>query len=69
MSSVAGIAAAAVAGNQAQVRSELATKFAKSNASAEQSVVALLEASAANLEQVTQSSPPSGVGGNVDISA
>lgn len=69
MSSVTGIAAAAAAANQAQLQMALAAKIAKMNASSAQSVVALLEASTENLEQIAQSSLPPGVGGKVDISA
>ncbi|MCG8558166.1 MAG: putative motility protein [Hyphomicrobiales bacterium] len=69
MSSSVSIAAAAVAANQAQVQSALAAKIAKMNADAAQSVVALLEASTANLEQISKASLPDGVGTSVDISA
>lgn len=69
MSSVANIAAASVAAQQAQVQLALAAKFAKSNAASEQSVVQLIEAANANLEQISQSGTPQGLGALLDISA
>jgi hypothetical protein len=65
----AAIAAAAVASNQAQLQLALAAKFAKMNAASQQSLVALLEQSSANLEQLSGSALAPGVGGNVDVSA
>lgn len=68
MSSVANIALAAAAANQAQVQMALAAKLAKMNASSEQSVVQLIEAANANLQQVTKAALPSGLGASLDIS-
>lgn len=68
MSSV-NTAAAAAAASQAQVQLALSAKFAKSNATTEQSVVQLIEASNANLQQLVNSSAASGVGATLDISA
>jgi len=67
--SSANIAAAAAVANQAQVQMALAAKFTKANAEAAQSVVALLEASSQNLEQIAKGSLAPGVGGNLDVSA
>ncbi|MGI9385028.1 MAG: hypothetical protein ACR2PO_17895 [Methyloligellaceae bacterium] len=69
MSSTASIAAAAVTANQAQVQTAIAAKIAKMNADSAQSVVALLEAASANIEQLTKAALPEGVGSSVDISA
>lgn len=69
MSSVVNIATAAAAASQAQTQLALAAKFAKSNADSAQSIVALIEAASANLEQVTKSALAEGVGTSVDISA
>lgn len=69
MSSTASIAAAAVTANQAQVQMAVAAKIAKMNAESAQSVVALLEAASANIEQLTKAALPEGVGASVDISA
>jgi len=63
------VAATAAASSQAQVQIALASKFAKANASSEQSIVQLIESGSANLEQVVKSTPASGVGANLDISA
>ena len=68
MSSITNIAAAAAAANQAQVQMALAAKLARMNASSEQSVVQLIEAANANLQQVTKASLPSGLGTSIDIS-
>ena len=69
MSSVASIAASSAVASQAQLQSTLATIFTKSNADADRSIVALIEAAAANLESVTKSATAPGVGANLDISA
>jgi hypothetical protein len=69
MSSVANTAAAAAAASQAQVQLALSAKFAKSNASAGQSVVQLLESANASLQQVVNSAASSGVGVSLDIRA
>ena len=69
MSSTVNIAAAAVTANQAQVQQTLAGKFAKSNATTEQSVVQLIEAANASLQQLVQSAASTGIGVNLDISA
>ncbi len=68
MSSVANIAAAAVASTQAQVQMAVAAKFVKMNADNAQSVVQLIEAANANLQQVVSSATGPGVGGSIDIS-
>ena len=69
MSSVVNIAAAAAATNQAQVQMALAAKLAKMNASSEQSVVQLIEAANASLQEVVQSALAPGVGTSINISA
>ncbi|MFQ5625633.1 MAG: hypothetical protein ACE5FM_03155 [Methyloligellaceae bacterium] len=69
MSFAVNIAATAAAANQAQVQMALAAKLAKMNASNEQSVVQLIEAANASLQEVVQSALASGVGANIDISA
>ena len=63
------VAASAAAASQVQTQQALAAKFAKANASSEQSIVQLIESSSANLEQVVKSAPASGLGANLDISA
>ncbi len=63
------VAASAAAASQAQTQLALAAKFAKANASNEQSVVQLIESVNANLEQLVQSAAQSGLGVNLDISA
>jgi len=68
MSFAPDIAAAAAAANRAQVQMALAAKMAKMNAASDQSVVQLIEAANANLQQVTKAALPSGHGGSVDIS-
>ena len=68
MSSMVAIATAAVAANQAQVRTELAAKMTKMNAESDQSLVALIENSAENLEQI-EKAPPPGLGANLNITA
>lgn len=67
--STAGIAAAAVAANHAQVQLAVAARLAKSNAASERSVVALIEAAGQNMESIMKSALAPGVGGNIDISA
>ncbi|MDH3579439.1 MAG: hypothetical protein OEM91_02275 [Hyphomicrobiales bacterium] len=69
MSSVAGIAMAAVAANQAQTQMALAAKMTKMNAEAQNSIVALLEAASANGQEAANAVLEAGVGGQVDISA
>ena len=69
MSSVVSIATTMLAANQARVQMALAAKLAKMNAGNEQSVVQLIEAANANLQEAVQSALASGVGGNLDISA
>ena len=69
MSSAVSIAAASVTANQAQLQSAIATKITKANAEREQSVVQLIEAASANLQEVVNSATESGVGANLDISA
>lgn len=68
MSSVANIALAAVAAKQAQTQMALAAKLAKMNAGNQRSVVQLIEAANANLQQVAKSALPDGVGASIDIS-
>lgn len=68
MSSVANIAAAAVAAKQAQVQMAVAAKLAKMNAANEQSVVQLLDAANANLQQAAKAPLPPGLGTSLDIS-
>lgn len=69
MSSVANIAAAAAAARQGQVQMALAAKLAKMNAGNQQSVVQLLEAADANMQQVAKAALPPGLGTSLDISA
>ncbi len=69
MSSVANIATHAAAASQAQVQLALSAKFAKSNASAGQAVVQLLESANASLQQVVNSAASTGVGASLDIRA
>ncbi len=69
MSSTTTIAAAAVAANQAQLQMAVAAKMAKMNAESAQSVVALIEAANANMQEVTKAALPPGVGTSLDISA
>lgn len=68
MSSTVAIATAAVAANQAQVRTELSAKFTKMNAESERSLVALIESSAENLKQI-EKAPPPGLGTNLNVTA
>lgn len=68
MSSVANIAATAVASKQAQVQLAVAAKLLKSNADSAQSVVQLIESANANLQQVVNSATAPGVGDSIDIS-
>lgn len=67
MSFVANIAGATVAAKQAQVQMALAAKMAKMNAGNEQSVVQLIEAASANLQQAAKAAVPPGLGASVDI--
>lgn len=69
MSSVSSIAAAAAAARQAQVQMALAAKLAKMNAGNQQSVVQLLEAANANMQQAAKAALPPGLGTSLDISA
>ena len=69
MSSAVNIAAASANANQAQLQLALAAKFAKSNATTEQSVVQLIEAANASLQQMVNSAASSGIGANLDINA
>lgn len=69
MSSMTTIAAAAMATNQAQVQMAVAAKIAKMNADQAQSVVALIEAASANMQELAKAALPPGVGTTVDISA
>jgi hypothetical protein len=62
----ASIAAGLVAAKTAQTQMAIAAKMMKMNAEAAQSVVALIDASQANLAQLASAAP--GLGGNVDIS-
>ena len=62
----ASIAAGLVAAKTAQTQMAIAAKMMKMNAEAAQSVVALIDASQANLAQLASAGP--GLGGNVDIS-
>jgi hypothetical protein len=68
MSSVVNIATAAAASSRAQVQMAVAAKFVKMNADSAQSVVQLIEAANANLQQVVNSATGPGVGESVDIS-
>ncbi len=67
MSSVVNIATVAVASKHAQMQMAVAAKFAKSNATTEQSVVQLIEAANTNMQQVVQSAASSGIGATLDI--
>ena len=62
-------ATAAVMAAQAQLQMALAAKFAKMNASKQQSFVQLVETAAANAETLAGSALQDGVGANLDISA
>jgi hypothetical protein len=63
----ASIAASAVASQQSQTQLAVAAKIAKFNASAERSVVDLVNAAQENLQAVTSSAGP-GKGAVLDIS-
>jgi hypothetical protein len=62
----ASLAAGLAAARMGQVQLALAAKMLKMNAQAAQSVVQLLEASQANLQQLAAAGP--GLGANLDIS-
>ena len=62
----AAIAASFAGAKAAQVQMAVAAKIMKMNAESAQAVVALLDASQANIERLVSSAP--GLGGNVDIS-
>jgi hypothetical protein len=62
----ASLAAGLAAARTGQVQLALAAKMLKMNAEAAQSVVQLLEASQANLQQLAAAGP--GLGTNLDIS-
>lgn len=64
-----GIAAAATAANQAQVKMALAAKIAKMDAAAQQSVADLLESADADMKEMASSALPEGLGANLDTSA
>lgn len=64
---VSAIATAAVASKAAQTQLALAARFAKMNASSEQSIAQLLEAANRNAQKLADAA--SGLGRNVDIQA
>lgn len=67
MSSVTAIATAATVASKAQLQTALATSVTKMNADSERSIVALIEAGAANLESITDSATAPGTGSTLDI--
>lgn len=64
----AGIATSYAATMQAQTSQSLQTEMLKMMAQQDAGLVALLQEGAANLESV-QAAPPSGLGGQVDVTA
>ena len=69
MSSVVSIATAADIFIHIFFTRMFSLMYGQSNADSAQSIVALIEAASANLEQVTKSALAEGVGTSVDISA
>ena len=63
------IAASSAIVAQAQLQMALAAKFAKMNASSQQSIVQLVEAAAANAEALAGSAVQDGIGVNLDTTA
>lgn len=65
--SSASIAAAAVTAQAAQTQASLATIIVKQQHQAEAAVLNIIQAASENLEAIT-STPPPGLGANIDIS-
>ncbi len=68
MSSTVALSNAFAATSQAQLQMALAAKITKSNAEAQQSMVALIQAASENLQQVSKGALPAGVGEAIDVS-
>jgi hypothetical protein len=67
MDPVSGLAAAFVASKAAELQMALAARFAKMNASSEQSIAQLLEAANQNMQKLADAA--AGLGQNIDIQA